>query len=193
MTPPGSLAVELTHTRSTERDRLTDYDALLEWAEREGVVSPEQAARLREEATTHPRRAGDVHAEAVRLRDAVYRILRAAGDGQAADAEDLAELNAMLRRAAEHRVLVQEGVDHAWGWTAGGSDELDAPLWPVAQSAAELLTSEWTDRVGVCAADTCQWLFIDESRNRSRRWCDMSDCGTREKVRRFRARAKSDD
>lgn len=192
MPPPGSLAIELTHTRSNERDRLTDYTALVDWAELRGVVSAEHARRLRGLASAHPRRAAAVHAEAVGLRDAVYRLLRAVGDDASGTPDDLAELNAVLRRASAHRTLTDVGHAHAWQWE-DAPESLDAPLWPVAHDAAELLTSEWTERIGVCAADTCQWLFLDESRNRSRRWCDMSDCGTRAKVRRFRARAKSGD
>jgi predicted RNA-binding Zn ribbon-like protein len=58
-------------------------------------------------------------------------------------------------------------------------------LWPVARSAAELLSSESVDRVRECASSTCTWLFIDDSRNRRRRWCDMASCGNRAKARRY--------
>jgi predicted RNA-binding Zn ribbon-like protein len=64
-------------------------------------------------------------------------------------------------------------------------------LWPVVRSAAELLTSDELGRVRECAADNCAWLFLDRSKNRSRRWCDMAVCGNRDKVRRFRQRSRS--
>jgi predicted RNA-binding Zn ribbon-like protein len=57
-------------------------------------------------------------------------------------------------------------------------------LWPIASSAADLLTSERLKKVRLCEAKTCTWLFLDESRNHSRRWCDMKVCGNREKARR---------
>lgn len=190
MAPPGSIAVDFTRTRSTGRDRLPDYAALLAWAERAEVLARASAARLGKVAAAHPRRAERVHAEALGLRDAVYRILSAASDGRPAPDEDLAVLNSALRRGAVHRLLTKGEDGYEWRFERPSEDDLAAPLWAVAHSAAELLTSDWLERVGVCAADTCRWLFIDESRNRSRRWCDMSDCGTREKVRRFRARAK---
>ena len=64
-------------------------------------------------------------------------------------------------------------------------------LWPVVWSAANLLTSRILERVGQCADDRgCGWLFMDLSRNRSRRWCDMKDCGNRDKVRRYYARKR---
>ena len=62
-------------------------------------------------------------------------------------------------------------------------------LGPVARSAAELLTSDRLDRLRQCESEKgCGWLFVDGSRNRSRRWCDMSDCGNRAKARRFHRR-----
>jgi len=47
----------------------------------------------------------------------------------------------------------------------------------------DLLTSDRLSAVRECAADDCAWLFLDESRNRSRRWCDMKVCGNRQKAR----------
>src|SRR5690606_34555848 len=78
-----------------------------------------------------------------------------------------------------------------FGWPE--SNALDQVLWPVAVSAAELLTSADRERVKECAADTCNWLFLDMSRNRSRRWCDMKECGNRAKARRFYKRQRAAD
>ena len=61
-------------------------------------------------------------------------------------------------------------------------------MWLLAQSAAELLTSASMEQVRACDADTCRWLFLDTSRNHTRRWCDMKVCGNRMKARRFQAR-----
>ena len=63
-------------------------------------------------------------------------------------------------------------------------------LWPIVQSAADLLTTESLDRVRLCKAEDCGCLFVDASKNRSRRWCAMSDCGNRAKVRRHRQRLR---
>jgi len=72
-----------------------------------------------------------------------------------------------------------------------GGDDLERPLWEIAHSAADLLTSGDQERVKECASTTCEWVFLDKSRNRSRRWCDMSDCGNRAKARRFQARKRA--
>ena len=64
-------------------------------------------------------------------------------------------------------------------------------LWRLAVDASDLLTSTDLDRVRECSGDTCSWLFLDRSRNRSRRWCDMADCGNRAKARRHYSRLKA--
>jgi predicted RNA-binding Zn ribbon-like protein len=78
-------------------------------------------------------------------------------------------------------------IKNGFTWdTNGKKDELDWMLKPVVRSAAELLTSDELTRVKECADDKgCGWLFLDKSRNRSRRWCDMKDCGNRAKAKRF--------
>jgi predicted RNA-binding Zn ribbon-like protein len=69
--------------------------------------------------------------------------------------------------------------------------ELFAPLWPIARDAAELLASDRLEFLHACASKTCEWLFLDESKNHRRRWCDMTKCGNRAKVKRFYVRKKS--
>jgi predicted RNA-binding Zn ribbon-like protein len=76
-----------------------------------------------------------------------------------------------------------------WLWT-DVDEHLTSILWPVARAATTLLTSPDLARVRECAGDPCGWLFLDVSKNGSRRWCDMADCGNRAKARRYRARRK---
>ncbi|MBN1859137.1 CGNR zinc finger domain-containing protein [Candidatus Bipolaricaulota bacterium] len=76
-----------------------------------------------------------------------------------------------------------------WGWS-DAEDQLEWPVWILARSAADLLTSDERDRVRRCAGPDCGWLFVDISRNHSRRWCDMADCGNRAKARRSYARKR---
>jgi predicted RNA-binding Zn ribbon-like protein len=80
-----------------------------------------------------------------------------------------------------------------WRWAGDAESEpaLDRVLWPVARSAAELLTSDDLAAVRECAAPDCRWLFLDRSRNRSRRWCAMATCGNRSKARRHYRRGRA--
>jgi predicted RNA-binding Zn ribbon-like protein len=99
-------------------------------------------------------------------------------------------LNAAVRDAAERRQIVATGRGFRWRW-AGGGTSLESVLWPIARSAGELLASEERSQVRVCDADTCAWLFVDRSRNRSRRWCSMDSCGNRAKARRHYSRKRA--
>jgi predicted RNA-binding Zn ribbon-like protein len=98
-------------------------------------------------------------------------------------------LNRYLGRALGRLRLSVEGDACSWVFADEG-DELDRMLWPVAWSAASLLTSADIGLVRRCASPRCGWLFLDRSRNRSRRWCDMKGCGNAAKARRYYARRR---
>ena len=126
---------------------------------------------------------------AIAMREAMYRIFSAVTEGVTPRPADLAILNRMLSTAMARSRLVQSGNGFVWGWDRQ-ADPLDQMLWPIARSAADLLTSGNLSRVRECSNDTCGWLFVDTSKNHSRRWCSMSDCGNRAKARRHYARVR---
>lgn len=169
---------------------LTNYGALVAWGRHVGILDENQAEHLLAEAARRPSEAGAVQRRAVLLREAIYRAFAAISDGQRAEDDDLAILNDELSTALAELRIVSSGEGYRWD---GGdvADALDHLLWPVARDAAELLTSEDLDRVGQCHDDRCGWLFLDTSRNRSRRWCSMEDCGNRAKARRYYRRSRS--
>lgn len=191
----GRLCLDFTNTadwHATDQpiEFLTSYSELVTWSQHVGILSEDQAQRLLEEGVHRRGEAAAVLERAVGLREAIYRIFAAILlDLQPSEA-DLAAFNAELARvlAQSRVVLTAEGL--AWDW-AGSEDTLDQMLWPVVHDAADLLTSEDLARVGRCADDRCGWLFLDMSRNRSRRWCSMEDCGNRAKARRHYQRAAS--
>ena len=80
--------------------------------------------------------------------------------------------------------LRADGGTYRLSWP--GDRTLRTLRWEVATSAVDLLTAGRLDRVGECPA--CGWLFLDTSKNRSRRWCSMATCGGRDKARRYYAR-----
>ena len=63
-------------------------------------------------------------------------------------------------------------------------------LWPIALSAASVFGSDEVSRLKQCGGASCGWLFLDTTRNHSRQWCRMADCGNVAKVRRFRRRQR---
>lgn len=172
------------------QERLASYSDLLSWSEQSSLLTAEQCRALEREAGRHPRLAESALTRGRQLREALFRLFSAVARGRAITAADLATVNASLADALAHRRLAWSGTRAEWVW-ADDQPGLDRPLWPVVASAAELLASPRLERVRECAAPTCAWLFLDHSRNRSRRWCDMTVCGNREKVSRHRQRARS--
>jgi predicted RNA-binding Zn ribbon-like protein len=112
--------------------------------------------------------------------------------GAAPARDEVRVLNDELQRALP-RYRVEFGADGPIWCLAAERAPFDLPLWPIVQSAAELLLSaDLRGRVGQCAdPNGCGWLFLDLSKNRSRRWCSIQDCGNRAKQRRLQARRKS--
>jgi predicted RNA-binding Zn ribbon-like protein len=127
-----------------------------------------------------------VLSRALELREALYRIFRAAGKGKSPAEGDLAILNSELKASLGRLRIGKDKGGFQWHWKDDAL-RLDNPLGPIARSAADLLThGHALEQVGQCHGDNCGWLFVDLSKNHSRRWCDMRDCGNRAKVRRFR-------
>jgi predicted RNA-binding Zn ribbon-like protein len=188
----GRLSLDFVNTVDEHTtfidDKLNAYADLVWWALRVALLDESAAAPLLAAADAAPARAAGVLSRARELREALYRVVIAARAQEVADDADLAVLNRELSRALTHlRVRAADG-DFDWGWEQGG--ELDGVLWPVVRDAAELLVSGDLRRVGKCCGENCDWLYLDTSRNRSRRWCDMQSCGNRAKARRHYHRAK---
>lgn len=110
--------------------------------------------------------------------------------GKPLAAADLGALNdALAGRPVVRRLEPGPGGwDVAQVTTARG---LAAVIGSVAESFAATLAAGEPERVKVCANADCGWFIYDESRSRTRRWCEASECGNLIKVRRFRARRRA--
>lgn len=174
--------------RDAADERLTAYADLLAWSGRVDLLDEDATARLWREAERRPADARAVHARAVRLRDALYAVAFALVRGRAPRPADLGAIEAEIQAARARQRL--DARDGALAWRLSSDDRaLDGPLAAVALSADAYFTSGDLSRLHVCPGDDCGWLFEDTTRNRSRQWCDMGDCGNLAKVRRFRSKA----
>jgi predicted RNA-binding Zn ribbon-like protein len=185
-----SLALDFVNTNdwhASEKpiERLTDYADLTSWAEQVRLVTPAEAAELRQLADSHPTKAQAVLERARALREALYRLFTAHIEERRTEPADIALVNAELPAAMAHSRLQPADTGYVIGWPQE-SKALDSLLWPIAFSAADLLTNaDLLSRVGQCADDRgCGWLFLDLTKNRSRRWCSMRGCGNRAKAQR---------
>ncbi|MCW5852943.1 MAG: CGNR zinc finger domain-containing protein [Anaerolineae bacterium] len=175
--------------RFATRDYLHSYVDLIEWGGQAGLLAQVTVERLEAEAGEHPDEAAEVLTQAVALRETLYRLFSALADNQQPPDGDLTALNAVLPTALAHQRLTYHADHFDWGWEE--TPTLDQMLWPVVRSAADLLTAPELARVRECAGETCGWLFLDMSKNHSRRWCSMDDCGNRAKAKRHYQRRKS--
>lgn len=189
----GRLCLDFVNTVSGKRganatQRLNNYRDLVSWSRQVGIFDQAEAKPLLTAAQQTPQQAEKIFREAIELRESLYRLFTAAAERSDPSAADLSVLNAALARSlVRHRLEYHEG---RYSLNAIRADcDLDCMLWPIAKSAAELITSEKElERIRVCEAtaeDRCDWIFLDETRNRTRRWCSMKDCGNRAKARRF--------
>lgn len=179
------------HSSGNPSEWIVGYEELIAWGIHAGILSKERGEILLEIARKHPRDAKRVHQMAIEFREAIFRIFRSVAEGTRPDANDLDLLNQQRRRAADFE-KIKVGEDGGFGLDfVEGSAELDAMIWPVTRSAVELLLSPESSRVKECEGTGCGWLFLDTSRNRSRRWCSMEDCGNREKARRHYRKKKA--
>lgn len=167
---------------------LRAYGDLMRWARDADLFDADTLEDVMRTACERPAEAEEVLARAIALREATYRIFLSLLTQASPAPEDLATLNAELARALTHLAIAHTPEGYAWQWCDEAA--LDAVLWHVARSTADTLLSPAVHAVRQCASDTCGWLFIDSTRNHSRRWCDMRGCGNRAKVKRHRARQR---
>jgi predicted RNA-binding Zn ribbon-like protein len=189
----GELCLDFANTvswRGTERvhDWLHNFSNFAVWGALVGIITEDERMSLVEAAEQHPDEAQEVLQKAVMLREAINTIFSNINNHEPIPQSELALLNAYLPEALSHLQISVEGSHISWVWSRDAI-RLDCILWPVVWSAANLLMSERIGKLRACEA--CTWLYIDNTKNHSRRWCTMEDCGNRAKVRRFRQRAQS--
>lgn len=190
----GHLALDFVNTvdwrlAPQRRDLLPDYEVLVHWGHRVGVVSDEELSQFLRDAGSHPRKSGQALGQALDLREALYRIFSATGDGGRPRPRDLQVLEAAFADAVAHGSLVPSEAGFMWSWS--GSEPWHRVRWVVASAAVDLLSAGELVRVKQCRDEGCGWVFLDMSKNTSRRWCSMQGCGTRAKMRRQYRRKKA--
>jgi len=188
--PGGALCLDFCNSgqgiRGSQEEWIPTYADLVDWLEAAGALTESQALRLRASATEAPQAAQQLFERAIAFREALARVLLARTEGRAPANEDLRLIDAEYARTAPFARL--SATDDGFAWTLDSSAaELDAALRPLVESAVSLLTSERLARLRRCGNSTCYWLFLDETKNCSRRWCEMASCGNLMKVRRHRA------
>ncbi|HEX7735295.1 MAG TPA: ABATE domain-containing protein [Ktedonobacteraceae bacterium] len=171
--------VEVLHT----------YADLLAWARLAQILDEKQSAQLERGAEQQPELAARGLVEIKQARNVLFQMMSKIAGGKPGNAWEIGQFNQLFTASMTHLSLMPSGPGFAWHWSEQGNS-YHLPLWPIIRDAAELLTSPDLRFVRMCASDDCDWLFLDTSKNHSRRWCDMNTCGNRAKARRYYGRQK---
>jgi predicted RNA-binding Zn ribbon-like protein len=190
----GHIALDFVNTlggRKADQDDeyLHRYAHLIAWTQGAALLEREDAAALLDHAEARPREAADALAAVLRLRSHLDAVLRAATHALPPDPGDLGALRDGHRAALAAARLEPRDGGFAWYWPMTSPPALAFPLWCITGQALDLLRFGPLDRLAECGH--CRWLFLDLSRNRTRRWCSMDTCGAIVKMRRYRANRPS--
>ena len=190
----GSPALDFVNTAPRlpgETEKLATYADLLRFCAAVSAVDKATAGRLTAEGSRHPRLAADALASAIALREALYGLVLASVEGRRADPALVTVIDGWISSALSARRL-KPSADGGYELALQASNDLLSILHPVALAAADLLTSR-LDRLRLCEeheVGKCAWLFLDDTKNGSRKFCSMEECGNRAKQRRFQARQR---
>lgn len=167
------------------KDSLTDYEKLVDWSIKHELVKVEEARRLLRLARDSGKDKSTFK-RAIDLREAIYRIFSATAHDRKCESKDLEILNGFVSESLSKSRIIRSGEGFQWSWR-GAEESPDMILWPIARSAADLLTSDRLCDVGECANEEegCGWLFLDSSKRHNQKWCSTTGCGNRAKVRRY--------
>ncbi len=182
----GNLALDFVNSRSgpasgpPDDDALASYADVVAWARYAGGLAEAEAAALRRLAREDPAGAQAAWRQCLAVRDCLDEVFRPLAVGRRPGRRALGSLREHEVDALRHATMAGE---QGYGWSWRADRTLLRPIRPATHAAVELLTSGQLDRIKGCGS--CRFLFLDESRNRSRRWCSMEDCGTAEKIRRY--------
>ena len=188
----GNVCLDFVNTlddRHTKpKELLESYADLARFGEDTGLLAPTEADSLVERSAIFTEQAKKALLWARELREALHDVFWALINKRTPAPMALARVNAGIQSASGHLRLKQVNGHFEWQFDDLGS--FDCILWRIARAAGELLASDELSFVRACASKTCEWFFLDTSKNHHRRWCDMTRCGNRAKVQRFYERQK---
>jgi predicted RNA-binding Zn ribbon-like protein len=191
----GALCLDFANTvgnhRSRDpREKLRSFEHLVEWCRQAGILNEEESKEMLHRNAVVPAQGERLLRVAVDFREALFRTFSEVSQERKAPKSDLEIINGLLARMPFTLQIESQNHKLVCAMIGCALDEARL-LGPVAWSAGELLGApEKLSRVRECAGPDCGWLFLDLTKNHSRRWCDMDDCGSRAKAKRYYRRKR---
>ena len=187
----GALCLDFVNTINSrldpEHDYLMQYSDVLGWANKLNILPTTQTNQLQKRAKQNAEKAESALKAARTLRDLLYRLFSKAAKGAEPAKKDMEIFVVFYGESVSRSELIKKGTHYRTTWKI--DEGFDAVLLPIVHSAGELLQSEELAHVKECPG--CGWLFLDTSKNQSRRWCSMNTCGARDKMRRYHKRQRA--
>ena len=187
----GALCLDFVNTINSrvnpEHDYLIQYSDLVGWTKKVGILPPAQGDQLQKRAKQKIEDAKKTFEAAQTLRELLYRLFSNVAKGSEPNKKDMETFITAYGEAISHGQLLKKEDHYVPIWKV--DEAFDAMLWPIIHSAGELLLSNELGQVKECPG--CGWLFLDTSKNQSRRWCSMNTCGARDKMRRYHKRQRA--
>lgn len=185
----GFLCLDFANTlnkrlSSSPEDKLRGYDELVTFGKHTGVFSHSESRKLLHEGRRDKTEASRLFKQAVDLREMIFRILAAVVAGHEVSETDASTFNDELQKLNASSLVAPSPGQVAWRWVEKSSG-VDRLIGRIMRSAVEVLTSDDIESVKRCAAEKCCWLFMDRSRSRNRRWCEMRTCGSQHKSKAY--------
>ena len=186
--PRDELCLEFANTRfwrgsEPATESLSGLGDVLAWCERAKSVDGRTASRLGAWARQHGNEGGRLFEEAIAAREMIYALFSASAAGWVVSDRDVDALNRLLASAPSRANLTIAKTGNMWRLPSATPDAASL-LAPILWSAGDLLAGDRLQRVRLCANEKCRWLFLDDSKSGTRRWCSMSACGNRAKAHR---------
>jgi predicted RNA-binding Zn ribbon-like protein len=186
----GALCLDFANTinsrREPEHDYLLTYSDLVEWAGKVEILSGQQVKGLKQRETQDAQKAEKALEKGRTAREIMYRVFSAIANKSKPKEDDLTAITRLYEEAIANGQHIKINNHYEIAWKA--DEAFGALLWRIVASAENLLLSEEVSRVKECP--NCGWLFLDTSKNQSRRWCSMNTCGARDKMRRYHSRLR---
>lgn len=164
-------------------EKLHAFADLVAWCQTAQSLDPAGADQLRQWAQHNTRVAANLFDEAIATRETIYRLFSATAENSQPAAADIETLNRLLARTPGRAAVTIAAAGNRW-CLPPVVPAVASLLAPVIWSAGDLLTGERLARVRLCANEKCRWLFLDDSKAGTRRWCAMRACGNRAKAHR---------
>lgn len=187
----GDICLDFVNTinsrHTPEHDYLLQYSDLVGWANKLELLSPAQSNQLQKQAKQKMHEAENAVLAARTLRELLHRLFSSAAKGSEPEKKDVKIFVVFYGESISRGQFVKRDTHYATTWNL--DEAPDAVLWPIVYSAGELLLSQELAQVKECPG--CGWLFLDTSKNQSRRWCSMNTCGARDKMRRYHKKQRA--